>query len=89
MAYVDTGVHNVDGSARASGSVIDIAGRTGSLVRDSAKTPWSTIASGQGIGLHLSILLDPGNLVDVSHMRHVGFRKQDGDLRVATRRSRQ
>lgn len=89
MADVDTGVHNVDGSARAGRSVIDIAGRTGGLVRDSTKTPWSTSAGGQGIGLHLSILLDPGNLVDVSHMGHVEFGKQDGDLRVVMQRSRQ
>jgi hypothetical protein len=88
VADVDAGVYNVDGGTGASGSVIDIASRAGSLVRDAAKTPWSTSAGGQGIGLHLSILLDPSDLVRVSHMKHMRF-GWDGDLRVAMRRSRQ
>lgn len=88
VADVDTGVYNVDGGTGASGSVIDIAGRAGGLVRDAAKTPWSTSAGGQGICLHLSILLDPSDLVRVSHVKHMEF-GLDGDLREAMRRSRQ
>lgn len=71
MASVDTSVDNVDGGTGASSGVIDVASGAGSLVRDAAKTPWSTSAGGQGISLDLSVLLDPSDLVRVSHVRHV------------------
>lgn len=73
MLNVDTGVDDVDGGSLAGSGVVDVAVGAGGLVGDAAKTPGGTLAGLEGIGVDLSILLNPCDLVLVSHVMHVGF----------------
>lgn len=73
MLKVDTGVDDVDGGSLAGAAVIDVAGRASLLVGDAAKAPCGTLAGLEGIGLDLSVLLNPCDLVRVRCMRHVSF----------------
>jgi hypothetical protein len=62
VVNVDAGVDNVDRGSRASGAVVDVAVGASRLVGDAAETPGSTRAGLEGIGLDLSVLLNPCDL---------------------------
>lgn len=60
---VDAGVDNVDGGTLAGGAVEDVAVRARLLVGDAAEAPCGTLAGLKGIGVNLSVLLNPCNLI--------------------------
>lgn len=66
VSGVDTGINNVDAGALASGGVVDVGGGSLDLVGDAAETPWGTGLGGQGGGVDLLILLDVGDLFEMS-----------------------
>lgn len=84
MLYEDTSVNNVYGSTGASAVVISIVGggvclpvedASSSAVRhfvgDAVETPWSTRAGGEGIRMHLGVLLNPCDLVGVNNLGRI------------------
>lgn len=62
MLNVDAGVNDVDGGSLACGAVVDVAVGASRLVGDAAEAPCGTIAGLEGVGMDLSVLLNPRNL---------------------------